>query len=159
MNESHPFDPRRFDTLRYRYRTKYGHKFNGYGKCMLNVQKIASFPVKVRNPHRPVFEVCPGPKGDHLLTVPFLLHHFIGSWEAYSYRDDGRRGKEKTYAAYVERAQQSDVYENKMSHWMPAFVETVGEVRATILLQNAGLDPEYNASFKIDNFKIVNLTW
>jgi hypothetical protein len=157
MNESHPFDPRRFDSLRYRYRAKPGHIYNGWGKCMLNVQKIASFPVKVRNPHRPVFEVCPGPKGDQLLSVPFFLHHFIGRWEAYSYRDDSRRGREKSYAAYVERAQVSDVYENNMSQWMPAFVENVGEMRATILLKNAGLDPEYNATFKIDNFKVVDL--
>ncbi|KAI2506933.1 hypothetical protein MHU86_7525 [Fragilaria crotonensis] len=159
MNESHPFDPRRFDTLRYRFRAKNVNKLNGQGKCMLNVQKISSFPVRVRNPHRPVLEICPGAKGERLVRNPFFLHHFIGSWEAYSYRDDGRRGSEKTYKAYVERAQQSGVYENKISHWMPAFVENVGKVRARVLLQNAGLDPEYNASFKIDDFKVVNLTW
>jgi hypothetical protein len=159
MNESHPFDPRRFDTLRYRYRAKPVSKLNGRGKCMLNVQKISSFPLRVTNPHYPVGELCPKTKNVPLLRFPFFVNHFIGSWEAYSFRDDGRRGSEKTYKAHVERSQQSDVYENKMSQWMPAFVENVGEVRARVLLQNAGLDPEYNASFKIDDFKVVNLTW
>jgi len=160
MNESHPYDPRRFDTLRYRFRARHISKLNGHGKCMLNVQKIASFPWRVRNPHRPMVDLCPGPKGERLVKNPFFLNHFIGSWEAYSYRDDGRRGSERTYKAYLERAQQKDVYEDKMSPWMPAFVENVGEVRAAFLLQNAGLDPEYNATFKIDTFKVVkNLTW
>ena len=146
MNETHPFDPRRFDTIRYRWRLPFGARLNGFGKCMMNVQKIPSFPVTVRNPHRPVFEICPGAKGDHLLHRPFYLNHYIGSWEAYSYRDDGRRGGIRSHEAYLERAQQGTVYDDNLSPWLPAFLASVGIARATILLENAGLDPNYNAS-------------
>jgi hypothetical protein len=55
----------------------------------------------------------------------------------------------------LERAQQDAVYENKMSKWMSAFVTNVGEDRGAILLQNAGLDPEYNATHKIESFKVL----
>jgi hypothetical protein len=149
LNESFPFDPRRFDTLRFRFRGKIGLKAHGFGKSLLNVQQIPSFPVLVRNPHRPVFEICPAVIGKELKNSPFYLNHFMGTWEAYSYRDDSRRGQEKSYAAYLERAQQNRFYENKMSPWMPAFLASVGEERGTIMLKEAGLDPEYNASFKI----------
>jgi hypothetical protein len=155
LNESHPFDPRRFDTLRFRFRGRLGERVHGFGKSLLNVQQIPSFPVLVRNPHRPVFEICPEVAGRQLNKSPFYLNHFIGSWEAYSYRDDSRRGQEKNYGAYMERAQQNQVYEHNMAPWMPAFISSVGEERGTILLKEAGLDPEYNASFKISAWECV----
>ena len=158
MNETtHPFDARRFDTLRFRFRGSVGDKDNGFGKSLLNVQKISNFPVIVRNPHRPVFEVCTGVYGGHVSASPFYLNHFIGTWEAYSYRDDSRRGQEKNYETYKARAtgvKQNKHYENKLSQWMPAFCQDVGQERATALLRNAGLDPSYNASFKIEAWKI-----
>ena len=154
-NESHPFDYRRFDSLRYRYRAKPGDHINGWGKCLLNVNKISSFHVQQRSPHRPVRELCPTGKGDHLHQSPFLLNHFIGSWEAYSYRDDSRRGRERSHQAYLKQAQKDAVYEHKMAPWMTAFVTTVGKERASILLQHAGLDPEYNATHKIESFQVL----
>jgi hypothetical protein len=156
MNETHPFDPLRFDTLRYRFRARPGDAINGFGKCMLNVKKIWSFPIRDGGTvHSPVLGLCPLSWGDHLLRSPFVIHHFMGSWEAYSYRDDIRRGRERTYATYVEKSQRSDEYENKLSQWMPAFIDSVGEERATILLEYAGLDPHYNATFKIESFQKV----
>jgi hypothetical protein len=157
LNETtHPIvDPRRLDTIRYRYRAAAGKTVNGSGKCMVNVQRILKFPIREGTVHRPVVSLCPLSKGDHLLRSPFLIHHYMGSWEAYSYRDDSRRGKGRTYANYLEKSQQGDEYENKMPQWLPAFVKSVGEERATALLSNAGLDPNYNATFKVEYFQEV----
>jgi hypothetical protein len=76
----------------------------------------------------------------------------MGSWEAYSYCDNNQRGKGRTFADYTKKSRQGkkNENENKMSQWMPAFVNSVGEERATILLSNAGLDPQYNATFGSD---------
>jgi hypothetical protein len=155
MNESHSLNPIRFDTLRFRYRGFLRAKENGVGKCMLNVQQIKTFPVVVYNPHRPVFEICPSPQGSTLLSSPFYLNHFVGSWEAYSYRDDIRKGRERSYDAYLAKSRHNHIFESKISPWMEAFMEQVGLERGTILLKDSGLDSDYNASFKINEWKQV----
>lgn len=148
-------DPRRLDTIRFRYRGRFGKKIHGMGKSLLNVAKIPAFPVMVPNPHGPIPHLCPNPWAA-VKSSPFYLRHYIGSWEAYSYRgDDSRRGHEKNYEAYVLRATtQSVVYENIVPGWLPAFVQSVGEERATRLMKDVGLDPAYNASDKIDAWRL-----
>lgn len=156
-NETHPYHPRRFDTLRFRYRAGRKDRINGYGKCFLNVASITEFPVAVKNPHRPLHYLCPGVLGETLWKSPFTLYHFYGSWEAYSFRNDSRKGKERNYEAYMERAtEQNKIYENAQAQWMPAFVAEIGGERGDTLLNDAGLDPEYNASFKIEEWKLEN---
>lgn len=153
-------DPRRLDTVRFRYRGRPGRRIHGMGKSLLNVQNITKFPITVPNPHRPVPELCPQPLGDSTIGLehsPFYLRHYIGSWEAYSYRvGDSRRGHNKNYDAYMLRATtQSIVYEDIMPKWLAAFVKSMGDERAVRLLKDIGIDPAYNASFKIDAWKPI----
>jgi hypothetical protein len=155
MNESHPLNPNRFDTLRFRYRGFFTAKENGIGKCMLNVQQIATLPIIVINPHRPVLEICPPPQGSIFLSSPFYLNHFVGSWEAYSYRDDSRKGREKSYEAYTIKSRHNRIYEVNILPWMGAFMEQVGLERGKLLLKDSGLDSNYNASHKIKEWKQV----
>lgn len=153
-SSSHPpLDPRRFDTLRFRHRGRLGDKIHGFGKVVLNVAQITQFPIAVPNPHRPSYELCPMPRGDYLDTAPFVLHHYLGTWEAYSYRDDSRRGQEKSYEAYQKRADQSFEYVDTATSWMSGFLEHVGWDRGMRLLEHAGLDPDYNASHKAQDWK------
>jgi hypothetical protein len=90
-------DPLRFDTLRYRYRNVIGMRKvgNGFGK-MLHNSKYVDPPVEVLTPHRPAHMICRPAFGKIVRKSPFLILHYVGSWEAFSFRNDPRSAMLRT---------------------------------------------------------------
>lgn len=151
--EKHVVDPRQLDTLRYRHRNDWDAKLNGRGKCMLNVQYV-NHSFEVKSPHKPAPYLCPNEMYGPTKDSPFYLLHYISSWEAYSFRDDGRKGRERTREAWLARAfEPSRHYDETTTLWLQGFVESVGNETAALLLEGSGLPADYDASDKIRDFK------
>jgi hypothetical protein len=140
-------DPQRFDTLRYPYKNRFGDKRVGnlIGKAFLNVRSI-EFPHRVISIHRPAMKICPPPQGGFVEGSPFLLLHYVGSWESFSFRtNDVRKGTERE-AFWRKRTKLSRIHEPITATWLEGFVQNVGQQRAWRLLRHAGLPRGYNGS-------------
>jgi hypothetical protein len=83
-------NPKRFDTLRYRY---VGDHI--LGKAMSDLSRThGRFTIHTGFWIHRFMEWCrsPWPVHDALLRI----HHYTGSWESYSFRNDKRKGVSKT---------------------------------------------------------------
>jgi hypothetical protein len=140
-------DPWRFDTLRYRFGNSHRNKENGLGKAIINVQSLAPhFPLVVRSVHRPIVEVCGSPFPKDTISSPFRINHYLGSWEAYSFRDDSRKGGERSFQAWQFKGTNSDMERNDIAAtWLKGFLADVGADKARRLLKYAGLPRTYKA--------------
>jgi hypothetical protein len=140
-------DPWRLDTLRYRFGNSHGNRENGLGKAILNVQSLAThFPLTVGSVHRPIVEVCGSAFPAYTLSSPFRINHYLGSWEAYSFRDDSRKGGERSFQAWQFKNVTSDMERNDMAAtWLKGFMADVGAEKARRLLKHAGLPRTYEA--------------
>jgi hypothetical protein len=135
------------DTIRWRYHNP-GHKkaHNGPPKVVIDVSRLGPlFPLSVESPHRPVHEVC-GPKVnyDHIKGSPFRINHYLGSWEAYSFREDSRKGAERSREVWEFRAKNAS--EERSDHavtWLKGFYGEVGVEKANTVLQGAGIPKSY----------------
>jgi hypothetical protein len=141
---------KQLDTLRFRYHNDWDARLNGRNKVMLNVQYV-NHTAFVKTPHRPARNLecffTPTKKSS------FYLKHYISSWEAFSFRDDSRRYRERSYAAWHSRAfQTSKHYDDSIVSWLDGFVQNVGKEKALALLQNSGLPLDYNASHKVQDY-------
>jgi len=151
LHSDHPdeldaVDPMRFDTLRFRYHAEHGHKLNGHGKAVIDVSKIREhLPLygKVPNPHRPL-SICDRAMYHNVKSSPFLVHHYLGSWEAYSFRDDSRKHAERSREAWEYRASLDHIRNDQLSGWLKEFVTLHGPERASTLLHEVGLPPDYH---------------
>ena len=134
-------DMRRLQTIRYRFHNRvFRNKMNGPQKTILNVQKVNA-SVEVITPHRPAPKIC-FPENQ---TTPFIMYHYLGSWEAYSFRDDYRKGNVRSYESWRVKQSRSKYYGVYLTNWLSGFIKQVGLEKVTRLLGNAGLDPVYNA--------------
>jgi Glycosyl transferase family 2 len=145
-----------FDTLRYRYQATPAGSADGLAKSVMDVSrlpaemvttpsdpKMAAAPPPPGNAHRPFRDLCTHawPKPHEL---PLVIHHYLGSWEAFSFRDDARRGGLRTVEKWRERsALRHGGINDDARGWMSGFVRMVGEEAARQLLQDAGLPPDY----------------
>jgi hypothetical protein len=133
MNVPSFLDGMKFDTLRYRHRGKHGS--GGPVKSILDVThaikggKYAIHQI-IGDKH------CSSKHTSHNILG---IHHYMGSWESYSYRDDARRGKEHSRKRFNERANVKSVRnDDEIRPWVQGFVDYVGEPLAKYLLQDAG---------------------
>ena len=99
-DESSFLDLDRLDTFRWRLynEEKYG-KVNGLGKPLVDVSALGPhLPLQVVNPHRIQRQLCASPFPEWALgKFGFRGNHYIGSWQAYSYRQgDPRKGVDKS---------------------------------------------------------------
>jgi hypothetical protein len=98
--------------------------------------------------------------GDTLNDIFFNFVLWHGSWEAYSFRNDARKGGDRNYAAWFERSNMTTRY-GGMSivawPWMRGFVDLVGGTEiALYLLHDAGKFPlDYNATANIQDWSIT----
>lgn len=136
----------RLDTLRYRkHAERQDFVKNGLSKSILDVSRIERFP-RIQSLHRPIKEICSAPWKDEW-SSGLRINHYLGSWEAYSFRDDSRRGGERSYEGWVFKAMDADETDDNIRPWISGFVDTHGTDKATELLQGSGLPRGYqNAS-------------
>jgi len=130
-------------TLRFRAHAKKGcFKHNGYPKTLVDVSRIRSFPNMVRNPHRPLPECLIGtfqPGSAAQWVAQFrvhhlVVHHYLGSWERYSGRNDSRRSRE----AFDAKALVNKGNDDSITSWFDELIDRIGPKRALDLLEVPG---------------------
>lgn len=142
------FEPRAngFDTLRYLrhhptpLRREGTRKLNGLAKVLVDVSRIPAEdlePGKMRSIHRPFVDLCPdgniGP--EEYVDSILRINHYLGSWEAYSSRQDVRRsrGEFDRKNAAATGGPSRDILP-----WLKSFIESVGARKAGLLLEGIG---------------------
>lgn len=126
-------DGKKFDTLRYRHRGKHGT--GGPVKSILDATHA------IKHGKYAIHQLIGDKRCSTKWTTHNLLgiHHYMGSWESYSYRDDARRGKEHSRKRFDERANVRAVMnDDEIRPWVKGFVDYVGESLAMHLLQDVG---------------------
>jgi hypothetical protein len=121
-------------TLRYHQHAQKGDfTLSKFGKVIMDLSLIpqSTLASPIRNIHRPYKEDC-GPGVVHFPSSLLYLNHYIGSWERYSSRIDGRRSR----AEWEKRAylNQGTSCENDIHAWLPRFIDLVGDSQAHYLL-------------------------
>ena len=78
-----------------------------------------------------------------LIYSPFVVYHYAGTFEQFSYRDDGRssRTMEKYKKLYFDFW-----YDDGAKFWLSCFVQTVGLRTAKDLLEGVGELEPWNTS-------------
>lgn len=130
-----PFNGTTFETLRWRF---HATKTNGHPKHILDVSAVPETLLPkslVDSIHRPIAELCPSnavydPAGSNR---PITLNHYLGSWEQYSARADGRRNKEK-YDSKAKAVSEKRTLDNGIRLWLRGFIHSVGQDTAVQLL-------------------------
>ena len=128
----------RLDTLRFRkHAPRQDFVKNGLSKSILDVSRIETFP-KIQSLHRPIKTLCSAPWKDDW-DSGLRINHYLGSWEAYSFRDDSRRGGERSFEGWAFKAQDVEETDDNIRPWIDGFIEKHGEENAKELLRGAGL--------------------
>jgi hypothetical protein len=120
-------------TLRFVQHAKKGDfSASKYGKVVMDLSEISGETVNStvpRNIHRPYKSVC-GPAVVPFPNAVLYLNHYIGTWERYSSRLDGRRNRQEwEQRAYFDEGVSCDNFV-----WFPRFVAQMGSRRAQFLL-------------------------
>jgi hypothetical protein len=144
-------DPGQFSTLRWRYHQDY--KSFQHGKAFADLSLIPGlekkgFPNGLNGTRRVSLHrflpMCRPPIYHHRAYL--RINHYLGSWEEYSFRQDRRRGGDKTRANWEKEAViQDGGASDEIRPWIGAFVRHFGEQTAMHLLEGAGLPASYKA--------------
>ena len=160
---------RRFDTIRYKYlmpgydsklsmnqeKNKFGNPKSFIDLSQSHVKQYVethSYSKEFWDVHLVMKSLCREEEKGRLSDIQddlgkerFILSHFLGSLESYSFRQDARQGGLRNYETWLE---QSEVTDGEvmiaMQQWLKGFVELVGGTDvASYLLQDAGKFPYY----------------
>ncbi|CAJ1957897.1 unnamed protein product [Cylindrotheca closterium] len=141
------------DTLRYRHRLTERGGRDGLGKAIIDVSRLTKEDIdEGGTTHRPLKEVCAAetPWRDYG-SFPLGIHHYLGSWESYSFRDDARKGTLRRRDIWLSRAEsEQGGSDDEIREWIAGFTKATGDDLARELLSGAGLSrsdiDEKNAS-------------
>jgi hypothetical protein len=131
-------DPARFDTLRWRHRsTEDGHVL---AKSLIDISQVhRSHMEGISNAHKVLVDMCTS-ESFLAYTLPIGIHHYLGSWEQYSYRDDARDGGDAhSYETWQRKGSALVSTDDEIRPWIRGFVDMVGNGTAQFLLEGAGL--------------------
>ena len=150
-----PFSGMDFMSLRWRWRAKsaFGkttnNRHNGMPKCMVNVQYVQDSMIQYdgsgKNPvdqlvnaHRPVMALCL--EADMRIMVrqaTFVVHHYPGTLEQWTFRDDGRAWTRnpEAYQGLAKRARKLD---DSIRPWLQDLVNVHGDELVHQLLEGVG---------------------
>jgi hypothetical protein len=136
-----------FQTLRWRHHADaYNYAANRISKVVMDLSRVPWSALEpVSSIHRPVRSLC-GRRKLHLRAPEqvFVIHHYLGTWAQYSYRDDSRKGNERGLLAYQKAQQFVDKVEtdDDIRPWLDGFARRTGVEIATALLAGVGvIDP------------------
>jgi hypothetical protein len=147
------FDPIAFDTLRFRkhIRRSGTHKMpiNGWSKSIIDVSRVdwTEFPSLVEafktngwqmNIHEPMPKVCERPYVKDNETV-LRINHYLGSWQAFSYRQDARKSEGRDREKWKLKANQKDETDDNIRPWIQGFVKEHGLTKVKEMLKDAGV--------------------
>jgi len=142
-------DPHNFDTLRWKYRAAPDDfEHNGRSKAILDVSRLEPRHLNRAwtNPHQPLTSVCRTDR-TRFDEMPLGFHHYLGSWESYSHRDDARASKSHGRAAWEEKSVlgfsgedgSAVTAHDEIRPWVAGFLAEVGEQPARSLVKGAGV--------------------
>lgn len=136
------------DTVRWRrHAPRNDFVKNALGKVILDVSRL---PIIEKLPyftslHRPIKKLCPAPWNNEWESG-LRINHYLGSWAAYSFRDDSRRGGERSREQWEYKAERNqEQTDDVIRPWVAGFVEKHGPQQAKALLQDAGVPQKYVA--------------
>lgn len=136
---------RQLDTLRYRKHARRNDFVkNALGKVLIDVSRvdIANVP-NFMSLHRPIKTLCSAPWHNDWESG-LRINHYLGSWESYSFRDDSRKGYERSKEQWEYKATTNgEQTDDHIRPWLSGFAQTHGIDKAKQLLQGAGLPPNY----------------
>jgi hypothetical protein len=139
------FEADLFDTMRWRKHAARNDFYkNSLGKVIMDVSRIdvASSP-KFYSLHRPIKKICTAPWHNDW-DSGLRINHYLGSWESYTFRDDSRRGGERSREMWEYRGFTNDEEsDDNIRPWLDGFVHRHGTLKAQGLLQNVGLPKRY----------------
>ena len=80
------------------------------------------------NTHRPIVSVCPrGTMWKNYGDSPLGIHHYLGSWESYSYRDDSRKNTLRSHEIWKKRStKKHGGADDELRPWIQGFVRSMG---------------------------------
>ena len=167
---------RRFDTLRYKYLTD---GKDGSPKSLIDLSQMNpklyvhdQWRVSGENQgkahkwyaHKAMAWLCNKEEENRLSEIKkvvkdehFVISHYLGSLESYSFRDDARQGGLRSYEIWKERSNETlGEYSHVVRPWLRGFVQLVGGPDvASYLLQDAGRFPnDYDIELRIDQYKL-----
>ena len=119
-----------------------GHSIDGKNIVHVKELKTDELPQKAKNVHV-VIPQCPVTNGGRLPEEWLVIHHYLGTYDQYSFRDDPRDlipGRPpRTYTLWNETGQPANVLDDSMRPWVVGFFRSVGEAAAARMLQGVGL--------------------
>jgi hypothetical protein len=132
-------------TLRWRYPLPKGEPRSLPSKCLVDLSRIplSKFPdLESVGPHRPIKEVCPENFRIGEGEAAFAVNQYLGVFEQWAYRDDGRNKRTWTEYKKLMRLQNrpgGNEPDNSTLFWLQEFVAQLGSNVAHGLLEGAGL--------------------
>ena len=142
-------DPHQLDTLRYRYRaSKRGAAGDGLAKSIMDVSRLVATDYDMgASPHKALRAVCQTTLEMHYDHFPMGLHHYLSSWNTYSYRDDAAKGGQHSRQVWLERSVlQAGGPDDDARLWLQGLVDTHGPALVQEMLRHAGLPKNYTQS-------------
>jgi len=130
-------NPRDLHTYRWRYRRSFSAKPLP-GKSIVNLDMCKARLLRKSNPHRLVTKACRyHPEFDRGQSAPFVVNHYTGTWEQFSFRHDPRE-KTKSQESFQILANEHTTDEDDNARgWLEDFIGLVGLERAQYLLKGA----------------------
>jgi len=125
-------------TYRWRYRGTI-NKLSAPGKSIVDLSRCPRKWMWKTNAHKLVVGACQKqPVFGKGSTAPFIVNHYSGSWEQFSFRDDPR-AETKSVGKFDEYKEMHTSHQDHNAFgWLPDFVNLVGIRKANILLRGAG---------------------
>lgn len=141
-------DSDQLDTLRYRYRLTPRGGRDGLAKSVIDVSYLKPQDLNSGGtPHKPISSLCPTSPYVQYGGIPLGIHHYLGSWESYSYRDDARKGNVRNREEWEKRSvNQQGGADDEIRLWIQGFVGLVGTEDSKTLLKDAGLPSNFSRS-------------
>jgi len=136
--EQYGFNLMNYSTLRFfKHASKGGWIGNHFGKVIVDLSRIktAQITKNMTNIHQPVPSECHSFPFRPYETGIFRVQHYIGSWEAYSGKNDSRRSKER-FELFDSVNEGSDY---QLQSWLVKLVEKIGVAKSKELLEHTGL--------------------
>jgi hypothetical protein len=138
-------DADQLDTVRYRKHARRNDFVkNALGKVLMDVSRIdvARHP-NFMSLHRPIKALCSAPWHNDWESG-LRINHYLGSWESYSFRDDSRKGYERSLEQWEYKSTtNAELTDDNIRPWVDGFVEKHGTYKAQELLKHAGLPKSY----------------
>jgi hypothetical protein len=133
-----------FVSVRYRYRVVWHNMtLNRLGKAMVDVSRVPLGMLQHGphngDPHQPVIRLCTDRYRKSPVS-PFVLHHYVGTFDQFFYRDDSRphARSNEVYEAF-RGDEHAEVEDDSMRPWLKEFVASAGHELASALLADVGV--------------------